>query len=547
MKGADYMKRCVAVMLILVVFIGLMAGCGNANKSTDEIFSRENVSFLNTYGESVYRIIRPTDCREVSDASALIYEKLKTELDKKIKHQQDYKKEDGRYEILIGNTNRPESKQALDYLYNNGYCKYNDFIICTIGKKIVINGVNFEAVNNAAQYFVNNIFNAGGIAGGILYINKTEGEFQKIAINGDEIQNFRLIRDITSRSWLIQEEVRKLQDFIKCRTGFYLPLENDTEVERTQYEICIGSTNRVLKKSLEEYDYGDYEIKIAGNKVYLLGGSTYAEQVAVTEFLSMLKKGSVTDADSKRGSYKETVANYDSKTYYRYVWGDEFDTNRLLESNWRIIGFTNGKAQAVKNNATFDMHNGNIIMRAIKKDNGTYQHCDAIKSHYFAFNKGYLELRALIPDSTGVYSSFWLNGDGLEIDIFESLGTAHRLVANIHYWRSTENGGHISLDGAITPTGTRHYTLNNGSFSDQYHTVGFLWTDTEVRFFCDGEEYYYHPTDEYFVDKYLKIITGFNVGWSGRVEPNDKVEFPLEYKIDYLRLYQVAGDSVKQN
>ena len=52
------------------------------------------------------------------------------------------------------------------------------------------------------------------------------------------------------------------QDLIKESTGLYIPLENDTEVERTKYEICIGSTNRVLKASLEEYDYGDYEIKI---------------------------------------------------------------------------------------------------------------------------------------------------------------------------------------------------------------------------------------------------------------------------------------------
>ena len=402
------MRKVVAVMLILAVFIGLMAGCGKANKSTDQIFSRENVSFFNTNGESAYRIIRPTDYKKAYDASTLVYKKLKVEVDKKIKHYQDYKKEDGGSEILIGNTNRPESKQALDYLYDNGYDKYNDFIICTIGKKIVINGVNDDAIKNAAEYFVNNIFNAEGIDGGILYINKTEYEPRKIAINGVEIQNFKLIRDDTSCSWLIQEEVRKIQDLIKKSTGRYIPLENDTEVERTKYEICIGSTNRVLKASLEEYDYGDYEIKIAGSKVYLLGGSTYAEQVAVTEFLSMLKRGAVTDADSKRGSYEETISNYDSRNYYRYVWGDEFDTNTLSKDKWRIIEFINGNAIAVKGNETFDMHDGNIIMRAIKRENGKYKHCDAIKSHRMTFNKGYLELRAIIPDGTGVYSSFWL-------------------------------------------------------------------------------------------------------------------------------------------
>ena len=523
-----------------------MVGCGgDSNKLTDKIFSREKVSFLNESGESVYRVIRPLNCEDVLPALQTVHNGLESKLNIQIKFRNDDAPEGDEYEILIGNTNRSESKLALDYLNAKGCGRYDDFIICTIGKKIVINSVNASALSNAAQYFVDSIFTPEGIDGGILYINKTEGEFEKVAINGVEIQKFKLIRDITSRSWLIQEEVRKLQDFIKYSTGFYLPLENDTEVERTKYEICIGSTNRVSKKSLKEYGYGDYEIKISGNKVYLLGGSTYAEQVAVTEFLSMLKKGSVSDSDSKKGTYKEAIATYDSKTYYRYIWGDEFDKKDLQKSKWRIIGFVNGRAEAIKNNETFGMQDGNIIMRAIKKENGNYQHCDAIKSHSFAFNKGYLELRAIIPDGSGVYSSFWLNGGGLEIDIFESLGMSQTLVANIHYWRSDEEGGHISLDYGIINTGPRNYRLKNEKFSDKYHTVGFLWNDSQVRFFCDGEEYYQHPTDEYFVDKYLKIITGFNVGWAGRRLPDSSLQFPLEYKIDYLRLYQIDGDKVE--
>ena len=38
-----------------------------------------------------------------------------------------------------------------------------------------------------------------------------------------------------------------------------------------------------------------------------------------------------------------------------------------------------------------------------------------------------------------------------------------------------------------------------------------------------------------------KIIAGFNVGWYGRTDPADDVEFPLEYHVDYFRLYQIDG------
>ncbi len=547
MKGVAVIKRIVSLLFVICLFVGLFSGCGGAETVGDDIFSRDNVTFLKD-GKSVYNIIRPSDGADLLSVAGTVYHALSEGLNAELSNRLDTTN-DGvdRYEILIGDTNRPESALAKQYLLDNGYRKYNDFIICTIGKKIVINAFNLEATERAVEYFCQSIFKPEGVEGGILYINQTEGEFDKIAVNGVYIEKFRLICDATNRSWLIDEEVRKLQDFISQSTGFYLPIENDTEVEHGEYEISIGATDRVLSASLKEYGYDDYEIKILGSKVYILGGSTYSIQTAVTEFLSLLRKGSVNDADSKRGSYKETIKTYDLSTYYRYIWGDEFDGVRLDATKWSIIGFFDGKAHAVQNDETFDVKDGNIIMRAVKtgSEQYPYMHCDAIKSsNTMKFNKGYLELRAMIPDGYGVYSSFWLNGGGLEIDIFESLGAAHKLTANIHYWRSDENGGHISLDGGIRPTGDRTYVLSNGSFSDSFHTVGFLWTDTEVKFFFDGEQYYRHPTNDYFVGKYLQIITGFNVGWAGRRIPDDSL-FPLEFVIDSIRLYQIEGDSVK--
>ena len=155
-------------------------------------------------------------------------------------------------------------------------------------------------------------------------------------------------------------------------------------------------------------------------------------------------------------------------------------------------------------------------------------------------------MRARVPDGKGVYSSFWTVGDGLEIDIFESLGMAHTQRANIHFWRSAENGGHTSLDGVVKGE-DRQYVLGNGSLFDEYHTIGLYWDDTTVKFMYDGEVYYEQSTANFGAQKdaFICIIAGFNVGWAGRTQPDENVKFPLEYHIDYIRLYQIEGQSIR--
>ena len=560
------MKRKLSLCLAIVLVVSVLCSCVGCGKKDgtgstastpvdDSIFSSAKVDFVNADGESVYRIVRPDGDNDVMAIATSVYKSMTTNLGVKIKNVADTDDGSDVYEILVGNTSRAESKQAIQYLRDNGNGRYDDYIICTIGKKIVINGMTLEAIKTASEYFMANYVKKEGVEGGIKYINLTPGEFKTVTINGNNISKYTFIRDLTNRSWLIQDEIGKVQKAIKEKTGFIVELKEDKTTAEGEYEIIVGNTTRPGTKPQAEYGEEEYEILISGKKVYIMGGSTYAVQVAITEFGKLFQKDNITDADSKLGIYSKTIGTYDSASYYRLVWADEFNGD-TLENNWYFNNSTNvgngdGPSVGIKNDETCEVKNGNLIMRGFKNPDGGYTHCNGAEStNFMHFNMGYLEMRARIPDGKGVYSSFWLLNTPvtpdeplLEIDIFESLGNPGVQQATIHKWGiKDENGNHLVCDSSEG----RKFKLKEGSLFDEYRTVGILWNETEVVCYYDGVEYYRHTIDDhYFVDKFLNLKAGFNVGWEGRTRPGDNLEWPVEYHIDYFRLFQIDGQSIR--
>ena len=167
--GGAFMKRVLSFLLVLVLSLGLLAGCSddsngdtasNGNAVNDSMFSTEDVKFVDANGESVYTFVRAESLSTDASAKAMeIFTGLKKTVGvNKMKNVSDVAS-DGTdsYEILVGKTNRPESSQALEYLkgLNNG--RSRDYIIATIGKKIVVNGFSDKAIIAAVDYFVKTI------------------------------------------------------------------------------------------------------------------------------------------------------------------------------------------------------------------------------------------------------------------------------------------------------------------------------------------------------------------------------------------------------
>ena len=278
------MKRSLSFFVSLLLAFCVFAGCGgesNTDTNSEQgnisgtqhgsaTLSKEDVVFLDN-GESRYAIIRPSDSA-ITPLAGIVLKSLKDKLNTSVKNSLDVNEECvDAYEILIGNTNRAESKIALDYLKGENGARIDDYIICTIGKKIVINALTPETIKAACLKFINEIVNVDGIKGGIEVINRTEGEFTDFSINGVNIGRFSIVRPHYNTSYLTQKEMESLYDDVLTKSGYPLLIQEDMYVDEGLFEIVVGNTNRKGVTKITDHD--QYSINISGNMVYLNGGS----------------------------------------------------------------------------------------------------------------------------------------------------------------------------------------------------------------------------------------------------------------------------------
>ncbi len=530
------MKKIFSIILVLLLSLGMFAGCGSDNDSANQDaavnsigsnnsvdlgngdiqFSKDTVSFVDANGKSAYRIIRPADNDAMFAIAGDMYKAMKENL-KGLANVDDSSDGSDAYEILIGGTNRPESKFAYDYLVQNFGGRFDDYIVCTIGKKIVINGLSNSAVANAATYFLQNFTKSMTIEGGIMHAHKTEGTFTDITINGENISKFSIIRPHFNVSYLTQMEIDKIYDYVKNTTGFEVEVYDDADFQESEYEIIVGEANRNGVEKIDKNDTDTYSIKVSGKKVYINGGSTYATALGVTEFCKMLKTGTVTDANSvASGSYSTTVASYDKATYYTPTWLEDFkstelDTTKWMHVPWSADGQNGKKSRRSEETYTFDGEYFTIT----PYQTDTEYHGGMIRTHRdMAYIYGYVEESAKIPTAKGFWTALWTGdttgfgmfGDeeaakeqilGNEIDINENFG-ANYVAANCHSWPTTlgESLGykHTSCDGNEFSNDKKYYPDQGVDLHDDFHTYGLLWTPEYMSFTCDGRVYFTYDT-----------------------------------------------------
>ncbi len=577
------MKKAISILFALLMVFTVFAGCGsdsdtatssNADSGVQNgnlTISKDDVVFIEN-GESRYTVIRSND-ESVTACAAIVFQGLKKVLKTNVKNTLD-ENADGvdAYEILVGNTNRAESQQALDYLAKDGAPRVDDYIICTIGKKIVINAVTPEGLNAACVYFSNNIVNADGIKGGIEHIYRTEGDFSEITINGVTIGMFSIVRPHYNTSYLTQVEMEAMSDAVTAKTGYPLFIEEDMYVAESGYEIVVGDANRSGVTKITNHD--EYYITVKGDKIYLNGGSPHATAMAVTEFAKMLEKGSVTDADSTSGSYSVTIAGYDASSYYVHKWGDDFDGTEIDTTKWDIITEEHyGKGA--------DGNSGQNGKKALRVPEANYvadgflyqlQYYDDVAyyggtirtNNHMKFLGGYLEHSMIHPDNPSSWNTCWMssvesNGIiGPEIDLNENFGNPAVTDANAHVWPGSgaaEYGWeHRSFD---------HIRANESKFrlpakdqaehnlNTELHTFGFIWRQDYIAFTGDGKVYCELNLDDPGFEDYklayttvaVKVIIAASPGvGTGPKDTSTEEHWTREksdYITDYLHIYQM--------
>ncbi|MBO5747191.1 MAG: family 16 glycosylhydrolase [Clostridia bacterium] len=515
--------RIVCLVLIFVLALCVFAGCGGSKsdsdtgKAEDNIFSTDDVKFVDGNGESVYRIIRPDGGD--SSAAGIVFKQMKSTLGIVVKNVTDSTDGTDQYEILVGDTNRPESAKAKEYLIDNVGGRVNDYIICTIGKKIVIQGMSLEALKLASEYFHSNFVKPSVIKGGINYTCATKGDFIDVKINGVPINKFVFVKQRYNMSYVTQVQIEEAMTLITQKTGFALKLVEDN-VDAAQNEIVIGDAKRDGVEKITDHD--KYSVKVSGDKVYLNGGSPSSKGIAVSEFAKMLESGTVTDANSVAGSYTKTVASYDDSKLYKTVWSDDFDApsdthptgvdlNKWVFMNDGSTGHNGRKSSRSQNPEHLFVKDGMLNFYATF-DEERYYGFKIVTKNKMQFQYGVLEMSAILPDS-GSTGSFWIalwaatihennpTAFNPEINVVEMFGNSASFASNMHgwmnkfqkdyydsYWAPQGVKDHWSLDGKYS--NDKKYYCPEGKFNDGLHTFSYIWTKDLCSFACDGNVFF---------------------------------------------------------
>lgn len=576
------MKK-LSLVLCIVLMMSLFIGCGSdsdtssqgGNDVSDSIFSTDTVNFV-ANGEAVYDVVRPEAGNKTAvELATLLFQQYRNKLGVKAKNVSDSNDGADKYEILIGNTNRTESTKALEWLktQNEHGGRTDNYIICTIGKKIVIQGNSQDALVNAVNYFIDNYLSKSTVSGGIKYVYLVNGEFTEININNAVIGGFAIVRPHYNSSYLTYAEVEKLVDMSYKKTGYKPVINDDTVTDEVEYEIIVGDCARPNVTKIENRD--EYSVKISGKKVYINGGSHQATTVAVTEFIKKCEsKSALTDADSFSGSYSQTVSSYNSATYYTPKFYDDFDditgehvnANGLDTTKWKLTtsstaSFDGYKAKRATDPEHIFVADGMFQIHPYVNEDKKEIYGGFLETHnLMRFTYGYIEYSARMPEGPGFWTALWLRcGDYSgparpEIDIAESFGNSKTYAFNMHTWPGIEaeqfGVTHTSLDGGKYPD-KKKTCPDDKKFNDDFHTFGMLWTPEIVYATCDGVPYFKYNmgdknTDAGCFGKLMKICISMACGFEncpGGGNPFTASEEVWndtgKYYVDWVYVYQL--------
>lgn len=502
------MKKIFSCLFIMLLLVGIFAGCGKKDQdgtesavsdTSDTGFSAEDINLLDEYGDCKYTIVRPAESSDIISKSATrIYSSFKKQLNLGLKNVDDSQSGEGQWEILIGETNRPETDKAKELLYDGDGGRRGDYVICSVGQKIIILGATDDATSDGVTYFTLNYMSTE-IAGGIKYVYRTEGDFGVITVLGQNIRSYNIIRPHYNSSYLMTVELEALTAYIADATGYHTVVKEDRYEAPSEYEIIVGNAERDGVEKIEDID--KYSIRVDGNKIYLNGGSYHATAMAISEFTKAIKNGNITADVAVSGDYYETVENYDRSKLLNPTWYDEFNGKTIDTSVWTMLdigqddskGANGKKAVRSADPAITYVHDGKFTIAANYDDK--YYYGGKILSHnklYFRY--GFIEMSAIVPRGQGFWTTLWLCGEfgegnwSPEIDVNEGFGSATVVGGNYHCWPTNAGkkaglkhfcdlGGEYRIP--TKPQDDEHLGLN-------FHTYGFLWSPERICGTVDG-------------------------------------------------------------
>ena len=242
---------------------------------------------------------------------------------------------------------------------------------------------------------------------------------------------------------------------------------------------------------------------------------------------------------------------------YNLKWQDEFDGASLNRDDWNVElhepGWVNAELQEyVDSDENIYLKDGKLEIKPIQKKNadGTYSYTSGriTTQNKHDYTYGLFEARVKVPAGKGYLPAFWMmpTDENLygqwprcgEIDIAEVMGhETNKAYNTIHYGNPHKEN-----------QGTR--VLEEGSFSDEYHTFALEWKPGELIWYIDGVENF-RTSDWYSTtegqgtvtypapfDQPFYVILNLAVGGSWVGYPDDATFESQNYSVDYVKIWQ---------
>lgn len=391
-------------------------------------------------------------------------------------------------------------------------------------------------------------------------------EYSVIQKNFDVTNKYSII--YPKDNMQLKHAALQLQDYLNTETGLTLPVLDDDAISEGK-EILVGNTNR-KKSSLKE---NEYVVTINDDNLFFESGNFNGVIKAVKIFISL--KYTAGKVNLIHGRYQfDSVKNRDSGQY-KFVWGDDFDGNRLDPSHWNLtlqmdnLGQKSLVISAEKENICVE--DGKLRIsgtRASDPENKDVQYAApySISTRYkMNFLYGYMELRARYPVKKGAWPSWWMTGKcdsgpaaiaypslddpnnagnilkttfKAEVDILEYINC----TPNIHKWYF-EGGKHTDIN--LTRQANSLSLTEEDSYI--YHIFGCEWNPKEIKVYFDGELYQtIDITVSYDGEADMNDFQNpMEMMFNNHVQPNvvpENASFPFDYYIDYVRIYQKDGE-----
>lgn len=246
--------------------------------------------------------------------------------------------------------------------------------------------------------------------------------------------------------------------------------------------------------------------------------------------------------------------NYAKNSDYELVWSDEFNGTNLNTDNWGYeMGYVrnNEPQYYTSRRDNVEVKNGYLRISATTKVSNVsgemkfYSGSVNTKGKQ-SFKYGVIEMRAKLPSSkanpTATWPAFWMMGTQSwwpkcgETDILEMYGqNFKKYEANVHW--ADENGNHVHL---WTTDGKLPTYYDSKDLGDTWHTYGVEWTKEYMRFYCDDTtlgtvDITGKDQTELHYPNYILLNLALQPGEIGKA---NKHSFPIDYLIDYVRVYQ---------